>query len=147
MNNDELKAEIALRRTRLQVFNLRIGKLLGDCDRALASALPSDLAEELMTSCIKLEEDELLGSKAKPLVNAIHKAVFKNAKHARAEERKQEEKNLDALMPKCYAPKRGKKTEEKPIPPYSDEDTETEIDNPSGHEAAGSWSWLRDSNL
>ena len=112
MNNDELKAEIRLRRTRLQGFNLRIGKLLGDCDRALASALPSDFAEELMTSCIKLEEDELLGSKAKSLVTAIHKAVFKNAKHTKREERKREEQNLDALMPKCYAPKRGKKVEE-----------------------------------
>lgn len=111
MNNDELKNQIQLHRKNLQALNLRIGKLLQDCDKAMTAAIPSALAEELMQSCINLGNDEFLGAKAKPAVNAIHKACYKNAKFAREETRKAEEQSLTALMPACYRPKSKKAVE------------------------------------
>ncbi len=105
MNDSELKAEINLQRKQLTDFALRLGKMLQACETLDKSPLASEHTKVVMEECIKLLGNDCLGPKAKPLVNAIHKACFKNAKSALEQSRKAEEQELTNLMPACYRPK------------------------------------------
>jgi hypothetical protein len=114
MNDNELKAELNLQRKPLTDLALRLGKLLQVCETLDKAALTSEHTKTVMEECIKLLGHDYLGPKAKPLVNAIHKACFKNAKNALEQSRKAEEQELTNLMPACYRPKTktGKPTKE-----------------------------------
>ena len=110
MTNEELFAEIKEARKNLVLFNLRLGKMLQECEEAIGTSAPSDRSEDLMKACLKLSEDPLTGPRMKPLINAIHKAVYKHAQSTAEEEFRRQNQNLTALMPGCFKPKnKGKK--------------------------------------
>lgn len=132
MNKDELKSVLKSQNAQINTFLKRLGKLAQTCDNIAHSALPNDHVEAAMQECINLKNDEFLGAKLKPVINTIHKALYKFATAALEETLKAERDRLTASMPDCYKPKKGKKTETYNATDVGDDDTDdSEVSNPA----------------